>query len=537
MTRALPGWLTGYRREWWRGDVAGAVIAAAVIVPESVAYAQLAGVPPQHGFYAAPVALVAYALLGTSRLLLVGSTSAAAVISASAVGAAVGGGAAGSFAALSAAFAMVCGLLLVAAGLLRLGFLANFLSDAALTGFLSGMALVIVVRQAPTLLGVSGGDGNFFERAGHIAVHPDELQPATAATAAAALAALLALQRWLPRVPAAIVVLAGSIAASAALGLARRGVDVVGALPRGLTRPAAPGVGWRDWLLLAAGAGGAALVVFAESYSVAARCAGRRGPRVDADRELVALGVTNLAAGWFRGFAVSGSASRTAAVAGTGARTPMVSLLAAALVLLTAALCTPLLGVLPQAVLAAIIVVALRGFLRLGRFVRYWRLQRPAFAVAAAALLGVLCFDLLPGLAIAVVLSLVLFAGRGARPHLREEHLGGDSALVLRPDRPLFYGNAEPVRVAVLDRANAESPDVVVLDLANSAGIGVAVADMLLTLDDDLRAGPGTRLWLAGVDAAGRRVLDGEGALGHTHLRAYSTLEDALRSWSVARGA
>jgi MFS superfamily sulfate permease-like transporter len=536
VTRALPGWLTGYRREWWRGDVAGAVVAAAVIVPEAVAYAQLAGVPPQHGFYAAPVALVAYALLGTSRLLLVGSTSAAAVISASAVGAAAGGGAAGSFAALSAAFAMVCGLLLVAAGLLRWGFLASFLSDAALTGFLSGMALVIVVRQAATLLGVSGGDGNFFERAGHIAVHLDELQPQTAATAAVALAALLALERWLPRVPAAIAVLAGSIAASAALGLARRGVDVVGALPRALTRPAAPGVGWRDWLLLAAGAGGAALVVFAESAGVAARHASRRGPRVDANRELVALGVANLAVGWFRGFAVSGGASRTAAVAGAGARTPMVSLLAAALVL-TAGLGTPLLAELPQAVLAAIIVVALRGFLRVGRFVRYWRLQRPAFAVAAAALLGVLCLDLLAGLAVAVVLSLVLFAGRGARPNLGEEHLGGDSALVLRPDKPLFFGNAEPVRVAVLDRANAESPDVVVLDLANSARIGVAVADMLLTLDDDLRAGPGTRLWLAGVDAAGRRVLDGEGALGHTHLRAYSTLEDALRSWSVARGA
>jgi SulP family sulfate permease len=397
MRLPITAWLPRYRASRLRGDGVGALTAWAIVVPESVAYAQIAGVPPQNAFYAAPVALVAYAVFGSSRHLIVGATSAAAILSASTV--AVVSPDPGRAVALSAALAIVAGVILIGAGLLRLGFVTNFLPEPALVGFLFGMALIIVVRQAGKLVGVSTGDGDFFQRAWHLLSQVGSWSLATMAVGLGAVAALLLLERYAPKVPASLVVLAAGIALSALLDLDQHGVEIVGTIPPALPTLAVPDVSANEVAGLLGGGFGLALIVFAESFSISSRFARQHGYEVDADQEMVAMGAANATAGLFQGFAVSGSASRTAATEGAGGASQMVSLLAAVLVLVTAAFLTPLFTDLPEPVLAAIVIVAVRGFLRLAPLRRYWRLDRRSFWVAMAALLGTLVFDLLPGAA------------------------------------------------------------------------------------------------------------------------------------------
>jgi SulP family sulfate permease len=548
-SRWLPiaGWLPAYRASRLRGDGIGALTAWAIVVPESVAYAQIAGVPPQNAFYAAPVALVAYAIFGSSRHLVVGATSAAAILSASTVAAVSPDP--GLAVALSAALAVIAGVILVAAGLLRLGFVTNFLPEPALVGFLFGMALIIVVRQAGKLVGVSTGEGDFFQRAWHLLAQVDQWSLTTMAVGLGAIAALLLLERLAPKIPASLVVLATGIAISAWLDLDQHGVEIVGQIPSAVPTLAIPNVSGHEIAQLLGGGFGLALIVFAESFSISSRFARQHGYEVDADQEMLGMGAANGAAGLVQGFAVSGSASRTAAVEGAGGSSQMVSLIAAVLVLVTAAFLTPLFTDLPEPVLGAIVVVAVRGFLRTEPLVRYWRLDRRSFWVAMAALLGTLVFDLLPGLLIAVGLSLVWFIGAASRIRLavlgRLPDTGryGDlvdhpdattlpGLLLVRPDGPLFFANANPLRLGVLQlvRAAAPSPRVVVLDLSSSFRLSVPTLDTLSELHDELHQ-RGIALWLARIRSSAMAELQASGLLDRlspTHLHA--TLEDAVRA-------
>ncbi|MEZ0094923.1 SulP family inorganic anion transporter [Streptacidiphilus sp. EB129] len=523
-TAVVAGWAKGYRRDWLRGDALGALTAWALIVPESVAYAQIAGVPPQNAFYAAPVALLAYALLGRSRFLIVGATSAAAVLSAATVAgvsadpkAAVG---------LSAALAVIVGAILVAAGVARLGFVTGFLAEPALTGFLFGMALTIVVRQLAELVGVSSGDGSFFERAWHLLRQVSDWSWTALAVGVIALLLLFVLESLMPRLPASLVVLALGLLLSAAFGLKDHGVAIVGTIPSAVPVPRLPGIPAGDWLKLAGGALGVALVVFAETFGVADRFAREHGDEADADREMISVGASNLVVGFVRGFAVSGSASRSAAAAGAGSRSPMTSLIAAALVLVTAAFLTPLLTDLPEPVLGAIVIMAVRGFLKVGELRRYARLDRPGLWVALTALFGVLLFDLLPGLLLAVALSLVLFIAAASRPRLAvlgrlpgssrygdtEQHpdaVPPSGVLVVRPDGGLFFGNITRTRLALLEliRSGESTPRAVVLDLTASHHLGLPVLDALDELCDELGR-RGAPLHLARLRARARQELD-----------------------------
>jgi sulfate permease, SulP family len=268
-------WLPSYERRWLRGDLPGAATAWAIIVPESVAYAQIAGVPPQYAFYAAPVALAAYAIFGTSRQLVVGATSAAAILSAAAVASASTDPS--RAVALSATVALLAGAILLAAGIARLGFIQYFLAEPALTGFLFGMALIIVVRQLPKLFGVPAGDGDFFQRLWDLVTHLDQASALTVLVSVVALTALVGLERFVPRLPASLVVLVGGIVVSAAADLQSHGVAVVGSIPRAIPQPAIPSVSAHDIGAMAAGAFGVALVVFAESFSISARFAATHG--------------------------------------------------------------------------------------------------------------------------------------------------------------------------------------------------------------------------------------------------------------------
>ncbi|WP_049871624.1 SulP family inorganic anion transporter [Catenulispora acidiphila] len=477
-------------------DTIGALTAWALIVPECVAYAQIAGVPVQNAFYGAPVALLAYALFGRSNHLIVGATSAAAVLSASTVSAVSSDPA--KAATLSTALALIAGAVLIAAGVARLGFVADFLAEPVLLGFLFGMALTIMVRQLGKIAGVPTGDGDFFQRLWHVFGHASDWSWTSIAVGVIAIAALLALERSVPKLPAALVVLLAGIAVSAALNLQDHGVDVVGKIPRAVPTPSWPHLSSSDWTALVAGSFGVALIVFAESFSIAKGLAAKHGERVDAGREMTAMGAANAAVGLFRGFAVSGSASRSAAAEAAGASTPMTSVVAAVAVLITGLLLTPLFTDLPEPVLGAIIIVAVRSFLKVAELRRYWHRDRMSFAVAATALLGVLVFDLLPGLVIAVVLSLVLFIAYSSRPRLAElgrvgtGRVWGDitlhddartvpGLLVLRPDAQLFFGNTQRVTDDVLAHvANANpKPRTVVLDLSASYGMGLPSQDAI----------------------------------------------------------
>ncbi|MGR3868827.1 SulP family inorganic anion transporter [Streptomyces graminifolii] len=555
MTKANTGrswpvadWLRGYRPDRLGRDSVGALTAWALIVPECVAYAQIAGVAPQNAFYAAPVALIGYALFGSSRFLIVGATSAAAVLSGATVADASSDPRAA--ATLSAALALVAGAILVVAGLARLGFLAHFLAEPALVGFLFGMALTIVVRQLGKLVGVSTGDGNFFERLWHIIGHADDWSPVTLAVGALAVAALLLLERFVARLPSSLIVLVVGIVVSAAAHLDRHGVEIVGKIPRAVPTPAWPDLAWDQWTALAGGAFGLALVVFAESYSISTNLAREHGGKVDASREMIGMGAANAAAGLFRGFAVSGSASRSAAAVASGGSSQMVSVVAAAMVLVTGAFLTPAFTDLPEAVLGAIVIVAVRSFLKVGELRRYGRLDRPSLWVAATALMGVLVFDLLPGLLIAVALSLVLFIAAAGTPGLAVlgkvpgTDLYADTAgrpdartvaglLVVRPDGALFFGNVARLRQAVLDQVDSrtEPTRVVVLDLSASFRLGLPVLDTLDELRQELDR-RGIRLWLTRVrsHAADEIAAVPLGpAVGEA--RTFATVDDAVHAY------
>ncbi|MEW1567923.1 SulP family inorganic anion transporter [Streptomyces sp. NPDC093509] len=534
-----------FQRRWLRGDMLGALTAWALIVPECVAYAQIAGVPPQNAFYGAPVALVVYAVLGRSRFLIIGATSAAAVLSGATVSdvssdakAAVG---------LSAALAVITGAVLIVAGLARLGFVTRFLAEPVLTGFLFGMALTIVVRQAAKIVGVSSGDGQFFERAWTVLRAIPDWSVASLTVGALALAALFALERYVPRLPASLLVLAAALAVSAAAGLKDHGVAVVGKIPAAVPVPHLPGIPAADWWKLAGGACGVALVVFAEAYSIAGRFAREHGDEVNANREMAAVGAANIAVGLVRGFTVSGSASRSAAAEAAGARSQLTSLVAAALILVTGAFLTPLFTDLPEPVLGAIVIMAVRSFLRTAELRRYAHLDRASLWVALTALAGVLLFDLLPGLLIAVTLSLLLFIAAAGTLNLAVlgrlpgSPLYGDTSqhpgtatvpgvLLLRPDGTLFFGNTDRTRLAILAQtaATQPTPRAVVLDLSATYRLGLPVLDTL----DELRAAlerRGVALHLARLRSSARPAFDAHPLAVHLEPGAvHNDVQDAV---------
>lgn len=519
----IVSWADAYQRKWLPGDLIGALTAWAIVVPESVAYAQIAGVPPQNAFYAAPVALLAYAAFGTSRNLIVGATSAAAILSASTV-ADVSSDPKTQI-QLSAMLAIIAGVILIVAGLLKMGFITNFLADSALQGFLFGMAMIIVIRQLAKIVGVSTGDGDFFARAWHLLKQADDWSATTILVGVLAIAALLVLERYLPKVPASLAVLAAGIVCSYVFHLEQHGVEVVGKIPSSVGHPRIPDVSATQVSKLIGGAFGLALIVYAESFSISSRFGQTHNYEVDSDQEMIAMGGSNALAGLFGGFAVSGSASRTAAADNAGGRTQLLSVIAAVFVIITAAFLTPLFTQLPEAVLGAIVIVAVKGFLRIAPLKRYWKLDRTNFAVAMTALLGVLVFDLLPGLIIAVALSLVLFIARASAPELvvlgRDpdgyfEHLADNptavelpGVLIIRPNGGLFFGNVDRIRKQILTLVNEHSatpPDRVLLVLSASFRLSLPVLDSLELLNKQLReAGP--ELWLIGVPSSARAEL------------------------------
>jgi high affinity sulfate transporter 1 len=542
LARVLPSWLRGYERPWLRADLIAGVVIWSVVTPQAVAYAQIAGLPPAAGLMAAPGALFAYALLGTSRQLVVGATTATAAVSAAAVGGLADGNAA-RFAALSAALAIVTAVVFMAAGVLHLGGIADFISKPVMTGFLFGLGMVIALGQLPKLLGVKAGEGNFFPALADVLGELGDVQGTTLAVGAASVAVLVVCRRLVPALPATLIILAGSIAVSALLDLSAHGVAVVGNIPNALPDPAIPDVSANDVVALVTPALGV-MFLSAEGIGVARSLAVKHGYPLDVSRDLRAFGASNLLSGLSSGFVQCGGASQTAAADGAGARTQLAGLIAAGLVLLTGAFLAPLFEDLPEATLGAIVIVAVSGFFNVAELRRFAYVRRSAIFTALLALVGVLVLGVLQGLVVAAGLSLVYVVERLGRPSVgalardpasgvwgrADRHDGWrapDGALVARSDGPLLYPNVNLVkdRVLALVAAADQRPRIVVLDLSGTIELDLQTADTIDELNQQL-ARDDIELRLAAVRAPAREVLDRAGVADRVPIAA--TIDDAL---------
>ncbi len=529
IARWIPilGWARRYDRSWLGADLIAGFTIWGLLVPEMIAYAGLAGLPPQAGLYTLLATLGLYAVFGTSRHLVVAGTSAASVL----LFATVSGfrpATAEDFAQFAAALVLLVGVVFVVAGLLRLGFLADFLSRPVMDGFVFGLALFVTIRQLPKVLGIEGGEGNSVEQLAHTVAHLGDTSGPTLVVGLGAIALLVGLGRWAPRIPGGLVVLVVGIAASGALHLSDHGVAIVGEIPGGLPTVAVPGVALHDLWVLIPSAAGIMLVIYSESLGAAAAFADRYRYRLDPNQELLALGAANLGSGLVGGLAAGGSLSQSAVNDGAGARSEVSPLFAAALSLVTVVALTGLFEDLPEAVLGALIIHAVAHLMKVRELRELYRLSRNEFTLAVLTLASVLAFDVLPALIIGVVVSILLVIGRASRPTVSRLGLGSSGTfvdvdrhpgsperpgvLVLRPNAALFYANAQGVRDAVLEMASDPTigATAVVLDLQASDRLDLTSAEHLAKLHDSLAA-IDVDLCLCEVHAPARATADAVG--------------------------
>jgi SulP family sulfate permease len=507
--------LHGYRTQWLRGDLIAGLTVWAVLVPEALAYASIAGVSPVVGLYAAPGALILYAALGSSRQLVVGPMAATAALSAATVAALVPVGD-GRFAALTAGLAITTGLAALLAGLLRLGFLASFISEPVLKGFIVGLALTIIIGQVPKLLGITKGSGDFFEQLWHVIVHLGDTDGLTLLVGALSLAVIFGLRRFAPAIPGSLVAVLLGIAAVKVFGLDHHGVEIVGPIKSGLPSLGLPSIHGSDVGALAAGGVGVMLVGFAEGLGAAKTFASRDHEQIDVNRELVGVGAANLAAALSSGMVVNGSLSKTAVNASAGARSQLPGLIVAVLTIVTLLVLTGLFENLPEATLSAVVIAAVIDLVDVPSLIKLYRaysrrlgrefgfVARPDFIAAIAALLGVTVFDTLPGLFIGITVSLLLLIYRASRPYVatlgrtpgsdgryRDIDRHPDARLpehvaVLRIESGLYFANADAVRAKVLETASADGIRAVVLDAETIPFIDVTASRMLADVAEEL---------------------------------------------------
>lgn len=538
-------WARHYERGLLSGDLISGLTAGAVMVPVAIAYAQLAGVPPQAGLYSALAGLVIYAIFGTSRHVRVTASSTMAVMSAAVI-APMAAASGVSYAVLTAALALVVGILLVVAGIAHLGFISDFLSKSVVTGFVFGLAITILVGQLPKVFGVPPTSGNVFQQVWGLLQNLSNLNPATLLLSLAALAAILLIKRFFPGIPASLIVLVAGIVIVGVLNLGAVGVSVVGDIPAGLPTIQFPRAGWSNWTLLIAGALGMVFLAVGESLGAARAFAARYKTDLDPDQELIALGTANVSAGLMQGFAIDVSLSQTATADSSGARSQLSGLVSATVILVTILFLAPIFRNLPNGVLAAIVISSVISLMDVEELRRYYASSRTDFVLAMAALIGVITTDVLVGLMFAVILSLLALMYRASRPYIAE--LGssetdpgvyGDmrrhrryqaipGVIVLRMDAPLYFLNANVAREQILSATAKSTPQAVVLDISASADLDISTTDMLIELVGEL-GNSGTTLFLAQVRGSVRDRLRKTGVmavLGEDHV--FMTLHSAV---------
>jgi high affinity sulfate transporter 1 len=515
--RSVPGIraFSSYERVWLRADLVAGVVLAAILVPQGMAYAELAGLPPVTGLYTTIACLVGYALMGPSRVLVLGpDSSVSPLIFAAITPLAVAGDPATAI-ALAGMLAIMVGLTLIGLGIARLGFVADLLSKEVQVGYMNGLAVTIVVGQLPKLCGFSTDADGFVEELRAFIGGFDERSSTALVLGLTTLAVLLVLPRFTRTIPAVLVAVVGATVVTAVFDLA---VATVGSLPQGLPRPALPWTDIGDVGPLLAAAIGITLVSLTDTIATSTSFAARRGDEVDPNQEMVGIGTANLAAGFFQGFAVSTSGSRTAVAEQSGAKSQLTGLVGAFLVALLLLFFSSLLADLPQTALAAVVIAAAFSLADIGTLRRYLAVRRSSLAVSLVATAGVVFFGVLEGILIAVVLSILLFFKRGWWPHGEvlgrvEGQEGWHSVsaaptaeqrpgvVVYRWEAPLFFANAGMFRQQIRRLVRDGRPTWVVLQCEAITDIDVTAADMLEQLDTELNA---QGIHLALVELRGR---------------------------------
>ena len=558
------GWLPGlrvissYQRTWLAKDIIAGVVLTTLLVPQGMAYAELAGLPPITGLYTSILCLLGYAVFGPSRILVLGpDSSLGPMIAATILPLVAANGDAKRAIALASLLAIMVAAIMIVAAVAKLGFIADLISKPTMIGYMNGLALTILIGQLPKLFGFKvSAEGLVGEVAGFVkGLAHGEAVAAAAVVGIAGIALILVLQRWLPKVPAVLIMVVLSIAATSVFSLADHGVSLVGVLPKGFPPLTIPHVGLADLGPLFAGALGIALVSLADTISTASAFAARTGQEVRGNGEMIGIGAANLAAGLFQGFPVSTSGSRTAVAERSGAKTQLTGVTGAALIILMIVLVPGLFRNLPQPALAAVVITASLSLADIPGTVRLWRQRKAEFGLSIAAFLGVALLGVLPGIAIAVALSILNVFRRAwwpydtelgrseglegyhdVRTHPQAQHLPG--LVIYRFDAPLFFANAKTFRDEVRRLANSEpKPTWILIAAEPVTDVDTTASDMLEDLDEALNA-QGTSLVFAELKDPVREKIERYGltrTIDPRHF--YPTIGAAITAFREQTGA
>jgi high affinity sulfate transporter 1 len=556
----IPGLqaVRSYQRKWLAKDVVAGIVLTTLLVPQGMAYAELAGLPPITGLYTSILCLAGYAVFGPSRILVLGpDSSLGPMIAATILPLMAADGDAKRAVALASLLAIMVAAIMVVAAVAKLGFIADLISKPTMIGYMNGLALTILIGQLPKLFGFKiEADGLIAEAVGFVKglVH-GEAVAAAAVVGIAGIALILVLQRWLPKVPAVLIMVVAAIASTTVFSLGEHGVDLVGVLPKGFPPLTIPHVRLSDLGPLFAGALGIAVVSLADTISTASAFAARTGQEVRGNGEMIGIGAANLAAGLFQGFPVSTSGSRTAVAERSGAKTQLTGVTGAVLIVLMIVLLPGLFKNLPQPALAAVVITASLSLADIPGTVRLWRQRKAEFGLSITAFLGVALLGVLPGIAIAVGLSILNVFRRAWWPYDTElgrvEGLEGyhdvhsypeaqhlPSLVIYRFDAPLFFANAKTFRDEVRRLAKSEpKPTWIVIAAEPVTDVDTTASDVLEELDAALNA-DGISLVFAELKDPVRRKIERYGLTRTIDPRHFfPTIESAVAAFRHQTGA
>jgi len=503
-------WLPNYQLAWLRADIIAGITVWAVMVPEAMAYASIAGVPPLVGLYTVPIPLLVYALLGTSRTMVIGPDSATALISAGTVGAIIasqsGVDQVVEYVALSSALALLVGIIFLVLGLARMGWVANFIPTPVMKGFIQGLVWVTIIGQVPKLFGIEGEHGNFFAQLWAVINNLSGADPITTAIGLGSLLLLALIKHFIPKLPTALTAVVVSIAVVSVFDLGAKGVEIVGQVKAGLPELAMPKFTMEQLQLLVPGALAIVLLGYAETLGAAKAASAKNGGTIDPNQELVSHGPANIGSAFSGGFVVVGSLSKTSVSMGAGGKTQIASIIHALLIILTLMFLLPLFANLPHAALAAIVIEAMLGLLNFSYLKNLWKQSPWELSIAMLAYLGVMSIGVLPGMGAGIALSILLLIYRATSPTSAVLGREADDSsfhdirynprvvsipglLIFRFDSNLFFASANNFNSALHAHIKqaAEPVSEVLIDAEGINVIDTTATEMLLELEKDLR--------------------------------------------------
>lgn len=550
--RAASHWLSGYRMEWLRFDAVAGLTTSAVVIPKAMAFATIAGLPVEVGLYTSFVPMAVYAVLGTSRPLSVSTTSTIAILTASQLALVAPGGGPASLMAAASALALLTGVFLALASILRLGFIANFISDPVLTGFKGGIALVIVVDQLPKMFGMHFAKGGFFDNVFLVVQRLPESSVPTLLVAFSTLAILVVIEKYFHRMPAPLIAVAAGIIGSGLLGLGQLGVETVGDIRSGFPAFTPP-----DFSLMRQlwpGAAGIALMTFTETVAAGRAFVKHGEPRPETNMELLALGLANIGGGFFRAMPAGGGTSQTAVNRSAGARSQMAAFVTAAVVAAGMLFLAPVIRMMPQATLAAVVIATTIGLLSPAEFLGIRAIRTAEFRWALVALAGVVALGALKGILVAVVVSLLTIMYQANRPpvyalgrkrgtdvfrplsaeHPEDETFPG--LLIVRTEGRIHFANAQRIGDKVWPIVHEAKPEIVALDCSAVPDIEYTALRMLSDAEEKLSEA-GITLWLIALNPEALRVVK-QAPLGKRlgHERMFFNTEQAVEKYLSMTG-